>query len=586
MSEDVLLIFPPGFHPGQPPLGLPYLKAFMASCGFQARVLDLNLWTFHWFLQPERLKKNRQRAIDRLVDLQDADFLTQKEGEELPFLRYVLGLGGHICENMPATVAGFRNQEFYRHEQWSRLRNDLHFALRLGCTGFADAVFSLEVYHPACSATDTQKMLNRIGHRDENLLYEPLSEALGQIDFNVPLIGISVLERGQLHSALSLAFLLKKQGYKGHITLGGSWISRFAHHPELLNPFFEFVDSFCFFEGEFNLPQLCAGLKKNDFSRQGDFYYYDRVKKEARRIINHKPLLTGNIAPDFSDLPLNSYFAPELVIPLQIRGGCPYGKCAFCEHPVFVSEGRRQLPYPKAGAIVDIMQQIETQTGACNFYFVDEMLPPAFMDDLSAELKKRNLQYPYIAYAGFSAALSDRERVKSWMNGGLRKLWMGLESTDENMLRLMNKGRKTELVEGVLKNFQACGLPVHLFCLMGFPGETAESMEKTVSDILRWQPLLDNPWFSLDLFRFTLGINSEVYKNREKFGIEGFPKGDIDIAQNQWKLKSGPDSEFVADRIAAHKKLIYQSYKTKPSLLQMNMVQDSSHLLYIEHPPS
>lgn len=281
---------------------------------------------------------------------------------------------------------------------------------------------------------------------------------------------------------------------------------------------------------------------------------------------------------------MNDYLSPELVLPFQTKRGCPYGKCSFCEHPVFMDEGGLSAAIPSANKVVDGIVEISRQTGAQNFYFIDEMLTPHELDSISKRIN--SFEFHWMAYACLSAGMSHPERVKEWKGAGLTKLWIGLESTDELVLRNMEKHRKFDLEVQCFQAFQKADLPIHLFTLFGFPGESLESMQNTVQDLESWAEFLDSRHFSLDLFRFNLAINTPAWSTRNTLGIQELaqspPEDDLEIAYSSWKLDNGLTSLEVEDFIEAAWSDLILSYK-ESSLISLREVQDSYHLLWAKY---
>jgi hypothetical protein len=94
---------------------------------------------------------------------------------------------------------------------------------------------------------------------------------------------------------------------------------------------------------------------------------------------------------------------------------------------------------------------------------------------------------------------------------------MGLEAYNNRLLRLMNKGINTELVDRVLSNMSWAGLPAAVYMIVGFPTETeseAVASWKKVEE-LREQGLIMNYMYS----PYQIAPYSSVARNPEKFGI-------------------------------------------------------------------
>ncbi|PCJ19899.1 MAG: hypothetical protein COB02_06860 [Candidatus Cloacimonadota bacterium] len=575
-SIDCYLIFPPGFHPGQPFLALPQLKSFLAENNFNAKVIDFNLDAFYYFLEPNRAKENLKKAISLLIDLQEKDHLFSHEKKQLSFLNYALQFGQTFLDQLKSSVDCFNNESFYQQEKFLSSKKIIHFFYRLACLSHGDSIFSFEVYYPHGGVSNPKTILQNISSKNKNLLYHFLEEQIKNIDFNIKTIGINATTRGQFHSALTLAFLLKKHNYQGKIVLGGSYITRlYPKRNFLLNSFMDIVDYFSFFEGEHNLLSLLKGKVKSSTCLMSNKGIHQ----------SNTPPVENHHFPDFTDLPLNDYFSPDLVLPFQIRRGCIYGKCIFCEHPVFMETENKNRKNPKVKSLVEALSNLKSKYKTSNIYFIDEMILPIEMDDICQTILKNNLKLNFIFYSYFSNALLKVGRIALWKKAGLKKMWMGLESFDKQVLKNMKKFRPNDSVEKCLTLFKKEKLPVHLFLLLGFPGESTKSLNNTLDKLLSFKDLLKNPFLSLDLFTYTVYINSEAYQQRKELKIETYPKGDLDIGIVDWKLENGLDNKQVQKFIKeAFKKVsIVYGDKNSTNLIDLQCLQDSTHLLYINY---
>ena len=63
---------------------------------------------------------------------------------------------------------------------------------------------------------------------------------------------------------------------------------------------------------------------------------------------------------------------------------------------------------------------------------------------------------------------------------GFKMLYLGLESGNDRVLRLMNKGITTEMAVTACRNTYNAGIWDHLYVMFGFPGETQEEAQETI----------------------------------------------------------------------------------------------------------
>lgn len=87
------------------------------------------------------------------------------------------------------------------------------------------------------------------------------------------------------------------------------------------------------------------------------------------------------------------------------------------------------------------------------------------------------------------------EVLKLMKKAGCHTIALGMESVDETVLRNIRKNINPEQIKKAVSLIKQQGINVILYCVVGFPGETKESIKKTISFLK-----------SLDVTFITLGI--------------------------------------------------------------------------------
>jgi radical SAM superfamily enzyme YgiQ (UPF0313 family) len=75
---------------------------------------------------------------------------------------------------------------------------------------------------------------------------------------------------------------------------------------------------------------------------------------------------------------------------------------------------------------------------------------------------------------------SDYETLKAMKDAGCRLLIVGFESGDDQILKNIKKGATTAQAREFMKNCKKLGLVVHGDFILGLPGETKQTIEKTI----------------------------------------------------------------------------------------------------------
>ena len=189
--------------------------------------------------------------------------------------------------------------------------------------------------------------------------------------------------------------------------------------------------------------------------------------------------------------------------------GCPY-HCHFCHN----TEKKVSFFSPKR--TVDNIELL-FNLGVSRISFCDDIftLNLAHMEAVYNELKGRAI--PIENRTEFFAHIN---HINQGMIGWIRKyrpfqVNVGVESGDDRMLKLMGKGFDSETAYGKLKMLhEETGVPIGTLFLIGFPGETEESLQNTLNFLKRIRTFAGN-WVSYyQPIPGTKGYDMAVERNR------------------------------------------------------------------------
>lgn len=348
---------------------------------------------------------------------------------------------------------------------------------------------------------------------------------------NPECVGVSIATPGQLIPTFQLLRMLRTSGYDGTIVLGGNTVTRLLAELCQTKWVFDLVDVVIAFQGEVPLLQLSKVLKDHDsFERVPG-----AVWKDSNGIRQNKPLAHQNPnaipTPDFSGLPVGEYWGVNY-LPLVGMRGCYYGKCSFCS--ISYGWGAKGVADARdVGLVFDDMVKLYQRHNIRRFKFVDEAVTPKMTEALAQHILAECVQLEWEAYARFERQLLNASYTRLLGQGGLRKIYLGLETVAGSGRSGLRKNDRADLVETVLANCREAGIKVHLFCMFGFPGTTKDDAFRTVEFILRNVDLID-----------TVDINSFSYaKHTSVPGVQ--PKIN---PEHDWALEF--DYEATADSLS------------------------------------
>jgi len=178
------------------------------------------------------------------------------------------------------------------------------------------------------------------------------------------------------------------------------------------------------------------------------------------------------------DLDFRKYNVPFLLNPyisFYTTRGCP-AQCTFCLWPQTHSGHRWRLRSAQDVAN-ECRYVLEDFPGLKEIFFDDDTFNyrKARTLELCAELKKLNF-----TWSCTSRVTADYETLKAMKDSGCRLLIVGYESGDEQILKNIKKGATLDMAERFTANCHKLGLVVHGDFIVGLPGETRDSIRRSI----------------------------------------------------------------------------------------------------------
>ncbi len=164
---------------------------------------------------------------------------------------------------------------------------------------------------------------------------------------------------------------------------------------------------------------------------------------------------------------------------LMASRGCPYS-CSFCLRPQVLYGSRRYRTFP-VERVVDEMAHLAHEYGFRGLYFADDTFNVGTkrLTDLCRLIKERDLDVSWAIVA--RADTIEPELWRAMKDAGLVAVKLGVESADEQILHRAGKALDLERVRETTSLLKRLGVRVHLTFTLGLPGETADSIERTVA---------------------------------------------------------------------------------------------------------
>jgi radical SAM superfamily enzyme YgiQ (UPF0313 family)/glycosyltransferase involved in cell wall biosynthesis len=195
--------------------------------------------------------------------------------------------------------------------------------------------------------------------------------------------------------------------------------------------------------------------------------------------------------PERLTVPLYKYndlFAGMEYPSLQLHAsrGCPFG-CIFCVWPQILY-GNNKYRTRSPQKVVDEIETCVRDFGFRSFYFDDDTfnIGRERILTICEELQKRGLRIPWGAMA--RADTADFESLSAMKNAGLVGIKFGVESGVQELVDRAGKGLRLDKVVDAVRWCRELGIMVHLTFTFGLPGETPDTIDKTIAFAKKMNP--------------------------------------------------------------------------------------------------
>jgi anaerobic magnesium-protoporphyrin IX monomethyl ester cyclase len=169
--------------------------------------------------------------------------------------------------------------------------------------------------------------------------------------------------------------------------------------------------------------------------------------------------------------------------------GCPF-QCDFCSRAVFGHEFRTR----SAVNVVDEMESVKA-LGYERVWFSDDCftLDKKRLFGICNEIVRRGLGLEWECLSRVDTI--DQDTALIMKKAGCVRVFFGLESGNDTVLRLMNKQASAQEARNAVLTTKAAGIQVGAFFIVGYPGET----NQTILDTLRFASSLPLDYLSFSM---------------------------------------------------------------------------------------
>lgn len=472
-TNNIRLIFPPGWTPTSPYLALPLLKGYAKQHSIDMEIRDYNIEFYDWILKNDIINRYLLLAKKESFDLNKKALLDNFEIDRYKNLFKILMYEDYLSE-IEKWKEKFKNAK--SAQSYSMLSKIILTAFDLVGL-YNDMKISLNsIDSKIYKLTNPHDLSTFVSNDNLFLDFYKSTNLLDGIRENV--IGFSITSRSQLASGIVACKYIKENYPSKTVYLGGNFITRVFNgnfSDEIISPLFDYIDFVNLYEGETFIDYLDM---VDDLSEIPNLVMRRRGKIIRTKVV--KINYCEYIVPDFDGFALNKYFTPELVLPLLSSKNC-YSHCAFCTIP-FSSSNRNYHQY-SIDKIVSTMDILRDKYNTHYFMFNDEVFSIQRIIEMARYLKGNHRDYKWYCESRFDTPLTDAQ-AKEIYDGGCMHIQFGLESYNQRVIDKMNKKINVSNVDAIVETLLRNNVSVHLFAIFGFPTETLEEMNNTKKYLL------------------------------------------------------------------------------------------------------
>jgi radical SAM superfamily enzyme YgiQ (UPF0313 family) len=316
-------------------------------------------------------------------------------------------------------------------------------------------------------------------------------------------------------SALKVAKNVKRELPETVVVIGGSHVTALPEEV-MKTGFFDFG---VLGEGELTIVELCKELDKYDGKNvkkvKGLVYNKGKGvhftgKREFVKNLDDLPFPAWHLLPklsEYSPTPASYKKLPQGII--MTTRGCPF-QCKFCDNAVFGCSYRERSAYN----VLDEIGLLVEKFGMKDLKFFDDTLTvnKKRLYEICNGIKERGYDFEWCCLTRVDNV--SEEMFRKMKDSGCWQVLFGIESGDPKVLKNMKKDITIEQASRAVKLAKSAGLVTRCDFLFGTPGETSESMKRTLEFAKKLNP--DFAHFN----KFTPYPGSEFYRMLVRQGYE------------------------------------------------------------------
>lgn len=271
---------------------------------------------------------------------------------------------------------------------------------------------------------------------------------------------------------------IRKHNSKVKIIVGGPLVANHArsHFGDGLNVALDDMGADVYViegQGEATLYRIIECLKNGDSLNSVPNIAY----REGGKFVRTAELAENNSLDQYY-IDWKSFAGENLGQTIQTRTArsCAFN-CSFCNYPTRAGK----LTLASLDSLEKELDSIRELGDAHNMVFIDDTFNvplPRFKDLCRLMIRKR---YGFNWFSYFRCSNSDEEAIDLMAESGCKGVFLGIESGSPEILKNMNKAATIEKYADGMKLLHQHGILTFGSFIIGFPGETDETVKETIA---------------------------------------------------------------------------------------------------------
>lgn len=528
--KRITLIHPPLDDPTIPYHSTAYLKGHLQQNGFtDVSLRDLNVEFVNYCLEEDVSRSFFEEGERRLSSFNRRERLSFSDQEQFH---------GLLCSRRPdltKVVRGLRNMDAFL-DYATYIRNVRELNGYFGFLGSLSYPMEFENLVPrskgrfsfyAFSDLLNSDLATRVSYPMERFFEERLRHDASLA--GAQLLGISVVYDHQIMYALHLARLCKRAWPGTPIVLGGTAMSqvyKYLKDKQQLQRLFDLCDAIVVGEGETAICEIGAFDRPLE-EAQGlyNVVTYDRIHRTVRL----PEIRYENVAAlgrPIYDHPWDLYLSPARGINYSPTRGCYWNRCTFCDYGLNTEKPTSPWRERKIDQVISDIRSAQAEHGVKYVYFAVDVMAPGYLERLSDAIIATGLDIRWSGEIRMEKIFHP-DRCRKLSRSGCVSVAFGMESGNQRILDLIDKGTKIGTMGQTMKNFAQAGIAVQIMAFKEFPTETEDEQRETI----RFLRDHSDFWSAGGIGKFLLTGTAIVAKDPSKFGITLIDTDGADIAR-------------------------------------------------------